>query len=102
MNRVSTRINFALGLSVVLLAVLTASFAASDSDDRERRWQEDQTRYSLIDQEKALLKESDSLSKEVFELKKTVNELLNALSKKEDRMESLKHQLITVQMKLLK
>ncbi|MCA9802417.1 MAG: hypothetical protein KC777_10540 [Cyanobacteria bacterium HKST-UBA02] len=98
-NRATT----SLLLLLVALAGVSLGRSYADTPTDDQRWREErERRFELVDQEKALLRESDALSKRMFELKRAIDQLHANLSACQQKYESVNHRLITVQMMLLK
>ena len=92
-------------LSLLLLA--TTAFACTclaqnNSEDKEVQWQLNNERYALMDREKTLKKLVDDLSLVVFETKRQINQMHKQLNASESNLEDARHDLITVQMKLIR
>lgn len=84
--------------SAILLITLQllAQAEISQSD-----WDAQQARNQLLDQEKYLLQEHDNLQKDIDELKQQVDARLRRISAAQTRLDKIRHDLITVKMKLL-
>jgi len=95
-------------LAMIVLSLFCAlSSTADEQSDRtreeakEHEWRGRQQRYQLLDQEKALLKQSDELSYQVFDYKRTIDELSKKLSATQSNLDDVHRRLITVRMKLM-
>lgn len=86
-------------LLFALFFLVTQIFAHAEISRAE--WEAQNTRAQLIDQEKSLLQENDELRKDVDELKAQVNVRLRKISAAQDRLDKIRHDLITIKMKLL-
>jgi hypothetical protein len=85
---------------VLSMVFVSSSFARDDSN--EQRDDERMQKYALIDQEKQLLRQSDDLSLAIFETKRGINDLHKRLDGLEEGYSSVKHALISVQLKLIR
>ncbi len=85
-------------LSAVALAS-TAMFAQADLD--QQRYEEEKQHNRLLDQEKWLLRESDSLQRDIYQLKDEVEVRLRKISAAQNKLDSINHDIITVRMKLM-
>jgi len=87
--------------TAIVFTCVGYSLADSSEDDDRWRQQRDQT-YDLIAREKSLLRQVDDLSRDIFEIKQAINELYKRLTAKQTAHQSANHELISVQMKLLR
>jgi septal ring factor EnvC (AmiA/AmiB activator) len=90
-----------LYLSLVFTAVFVAGSPADNRDDSGRKWQENRQRYELVDEERALLKQSDQLTYEIMDLKRNINDLQKRLSMAQSKLDDVRYNLVSVKMKLM-
>jgi predicted nucleic acid-binding Zn-ribbon protein len=85
------------------LALLVASQTPCLADDRidSARADDDRQHRDLLDQEKRLLQQNDELQRDVLDLKKAINEKVDKLESAQGKLDRVRHQLITVRMKLM-
>jgi hypothetical protein len=88
-------------IAASFLAILLIGFNKLASPGEDRGDDYYRQRDELIAAEKNLLRQEDAVSGEVFEVKRTINDLYKKLSSMQSQQDSLRHQIISVRMKLL-
>ncbi|MFN8550776.1 MAG: hypothetical protein U0103_04745 [Candidatus Obscuribacterales bacterium] len=95
-------------LPLILVAVISSAMtifviSVARADDEDERWRQSRdAQYDLIAREKSLLARADDLSREIFELKRSINDLHKSLNAKQSAYQSVNHELISLQMQLLR
>lgn len=90
-------------LSVLSSLLTTFVIGIARADVEDERWRQARdTHYDLISREKDLLTRADNLSREIFDLKRSINDLYKCLNAKQSAYQSVNHELISVQMQLLR
>jgi uncharacterized protein YlxW (UPF0749 family) len=88
-------LRFCVALVLLVAANQTPCIADSQADADKRQHQD------LLDQEKRLLEENDKLQQDLLVLKREINEKVDKLESAQDKLDRVRHQLITVRMKLM-
>lgn len=85
---------FLSACNALIFCIICSQAKGQENDNRSQR-------YALMDAEKSLLAQQDDVSRQIAQLNFDINEKQKSLTSAHQRLESIRHQLISIQMKLL-
>ncbi|MBX9666330.1 MAG: hypothetical protein K2X93_01875 [Candidatus Obscuribacterales bacterium] len=86
-------------LACVILLVTATALASAEISQQE--WDAQQARNRWLDHEKQLLQEREEIRKDIDELRAQVDERVRKIAAAQVRLDRIRHDLITIKMKLL-